>query len=164
MVMNPAAFRDLLAGVVVAVVGLYLTATSFSYPAHSSGFPRALSVLLTVLALVLVVNGLRARKAVPVSSQDEAAPSPDLVEPAESVERANVGALAFTLIGGAVYVALIPVLGFFTAATVYLIASFIILGHRRGTTALLYPVAFCASLYLLFSKFLGVPFPTGLFL
>lgn len=154
--------RDRHFALFTACLSLYLMATSFSYPADSSGFPRALSVALLILSLIL----LWGRRSEPRTSQEPT----DVTPTADDAQRQHGGGLSlvwrspalWAFAGTIIYITLIGVLGFFTATALYSLGMMLYLGQRRVLMLITWPVVFCAILYAVFRLLLGVPIPTGL--
>ncbi|MDR3354568.1 MAG: tripartite tricarboxylate transporter TctB family protein, partial [Synergistaceae bacterium] len=76
--------------------------------------------------------------------------------------RINVGrAVCFTVMI-AVYIYLIPIVGFFVMTPVYITLSYMYLKAAKFTASLVISVAFSAFVYALFVWFLKLPVPLGI--
>lgn len=148
------------AGRADAVIGLVLLALSAAFiwlaraitsppfvPISAAFFPTVLAGILAVLALLLVVRGLRAARG-PVGGGRAAIRSALLV---------------FGPLGA--YLLLVPVLGFFSATFLFVLAEGVLLGERRAAAigrAALVAAGATAACYLVFERYLRVLFPGGL--
>lgn len=116
-------------------------------PVTPAFFPRLLATILAILALPLVVRGLRARRA-----PGEAARAP--LAPA---------LLVFGPLAG--YLLLVPLLGFFAGTFLFVLAEGVLLGARtpRGVArAVAVALVTTLACYLVFERYLRVLFPDGL--
>jgi high-affinity Fe2+/Pb2+ permease len=109
--------------------------------------PFWLGLVMAILAVMLLVSGLR---------------SPDSSEawlPSGESLRRLVLVLAITV----AFVALLGVLGMTIATVLFLVVLIRYLDHQRWLVALAVALAVAALNYVVFTRWLGVPLPTGPF-
>lgn len=139
---------DVAIGGVMAVIfaGLAWQATRLTYGtefAPGPGFtPLWLGVFGAVLAVVVAVRGRKAAAAPPVDLRAETR-------------------VVVAVLGVIVAVVLMPLLGFVTAFAAYLIFFTIVVERLGLPVALATSLAVIALIYIVFARFLGVPFPVG---
>lgn len=151
-----------------AVIGLVLLALSGGafwlsrdlpsppfVPLTPAFFPRLVAGILSGLALVLVVRGRggsRGRTAARAATAGAEAPG-----------RLGPVLLVFGALGG--YIALIPLLGFYAATLLFLVALGWLLEERRLASlprVVAVAIATTVVTYLVFTKYLQLLFPEGL--
>ena len=71
--------------------------------------------------------------------------------------------LFYTLAGALIYVFLMPLVGFYVSSFVFLVVLIKLLGMKKNILVFIPVVVFLGCLYVVFSKFLHVPLPKGLF-
>lgn len=117
-------------------------------------FPRMLIIFLTLGGLLLCAQGLLKRRR-----------GTDTTGNAEPVAAGRVTGISVASIG---YVLLIPVLGFYSASTLFLFTMAVALSNADGSTcrkalaAAVFTVVLCASVWAGFALLLSVPAPEGL--
>ncbi len=173
------------ADIVFSVVLILLAAWIYSYTARTlpaeaqmytlgpDVFPKLLALLLAFLSLTLVVTAWV--KGIRHDARDQAGVEGDRPEPraGESRSLATVvgsallpvllSPVSLTVIAMAIYVVIMPGLGYIPS-TVLLLAFLIwVFGGRRTRQALLPAVIVTAGLYLLFGVVLNVLLPPGIF-
>ncbi|GAB4391522.1 MAG: hypothetical protein Tsb0032_03650 [Kiloniellaceae bacterium] len=138
--------RDMVAAIgllALAVAGWWQTA---SLPSDAAMFPRLALSALAVLALVYLVRSLlRARRA-------------QATKPL--FKNAGRFVLAFALI--AIYVAVFPRIGFFTATLVFIPVFVMAMGMRRAPLIAIATLAYTVVTYVLFVVLLNRPLPDDL--
>jgi hypothetical protein len=151
--------RDSVAGLIFLAVSLALVVQSFGLPQLAlvpvgPGFyPRIVLIFMAVTSAVLVVQGLLARRAGVA----------DVPAPAHPQRAYGPVALSFAII--AVYIVLLPLLGY-RVATVLFVAALQTALERPTTSrqwAVLAAIAICTSAvtYLVFERYLTVLLPRG---
>lgn len=128
------------------------------YRFGAAGWPRALLLLMTIVALCQMAAGLGwfARNHAPPSP----APSASLAEPKRPEARTYVKRVA-TFALPLIYLFLLPRVGYYAVTPFFLTAYMYLLGERRlrhlvGTALLIY-----ALVLLAFTRLFFVPLPTG---
>lgn len=174
-----------------AALGLYLYVSTFPVregqsPAISPGFyPQILALFLVALALIQIVTALAAvwkRRSVPgtaASSQageqtrdgEEAATRSSTAASANQMaplwkDGRSLGLLLFTIAVLILYPYLMRILGFTITGLLFLgsLITALSAGHRRGRNGLLIvgiTLAIGILTYVVFRRFLNIPFPTG---
>lgn len=141
---------DLLAGVALAVLSLWIYGVSAGFPAGAGGtpgpglYPRLISVVLILLAVLLIAKALLAKG-----------------DWGKIIYRPEVWRvfLAIALIGGFVF--LWARTRFEVATILYLFAMVNLYGKISLKRSLIYSVVVAGSIYLLFGLALGVPLELG---
>ena len=153
--------RDSFAGLIFVVVSLVLLVQSFGLPqlplvpVGPGFYPRIVLVFMAVTSAALVVQDLLARR---TGAAGVAAPAP-----AQPQRAYGLVALSFAVI--ALYIVLLPLLGYRIATVLFVAAMQVTL--ERPTTwrqwAVLAAIAFGTSAvtYLVFERYLAVLLPRG---
>jgi hypothetical protein len=116
-------------------------------------FPSIICLLLVSLGIVLIVDSLRGGPADEAETTD-----PGEVSDGGSARIRILGVLT-CLVG---YAALMPILGFYLATPLGVIAIAWIAGMRNPITLILYAAIFMALLYAFFTLLLRIPLPPGI--
>jgi putative tricarboxylic transport membrane protein len=144
--------------ITLALATLFL-ATSGELNGLEATYPRALAVLVALLAIISIwrdaVGMHRTRVAEPAENRTDDA-EPAARGPEDHHRAGRVLGLVAVL---AVTTWLMGVIGFFPAAALLLLGGLLILGVRTPLTVVAYTVGIVALAYLLFVEALGVPFP-----
>ena len=148
--------NDVISGLVLIILALAMIALTASFPAFPgqkygpSLFPRILGVGVIICGVLIIVNGLRARRA--------GAP---WIEVAPWVyEPWRVGSFLLTLAMLLLYILVSETVGFILIALVFLGSLFVWLGVRP-LTALVVTVVATLSIQYFFGTLLRVPLPRG---
>ncbi|MHB9097389.1 MAG: tripartite tricarboxylate transporter TctB family protein [Syntrophales bacterium] len=147
---------DLITGVVLLVLSGYVIREAWLMPPSAtfgpgSGFlPFWLGVILAVLAVILLATTWRRR----ATGKDGVSPFPGT--------KALI-AIGSVLVGLAVYIILIEVLGFLVDTFLYVAFLLGVVERERWLTTLLVAVSTTAGLYLIFQVFLGITLPSNMF-
>jgi hypothetical protein len=163
--------RDIVSGSVLgaAALGLYLYVSAFPVregqsPEISPGFyPQMLALFLVTLALIQIGTALRdmwKRRSASATAPSDT-PMPPLWKDGRSL-----GLLLFTTAVLILYPFLMRILGFTITGLLFLgsLITALSAGHRRGRHALLIlgiTIAIGILTYVVFRRFLNIPFPTG---
>ena len=144
--------RELAAGLVLIALGLWLAVLTAALPARSlpdtpgpAFFPWVIVVLLGVLATALAIRGVRGLRA---------AKSGDGVHPG-GLRRHHLIGLAWF----AVFLAVLPVVGFVVGAIPFFAGLMVLYGSRRAVPILLGSVVVPVALFLLFRGVFLIPLP-----
>lgn len=149
--------------VLFVALGIFLILQTETMSPLGSVFPITISVAMIVFAAVLILRNivLGMRRTAPASV---AATNEDGTEPShESMPRRLLFLLAMI-----VWIVLIPVLGFFVASALAYFAIMLVATHdrmtlREGATLGAIGLGILGTFYLVMSKVLLIPMPTGLF-
>ena len=145
-----AARKDLVFSICMVVLSIVLAVQSFRYPSDSAFFPRVLSILLLLLSLLLLIRAFR--------------------QPPREVRTGGIREHAFILMKSqpmlvfgstALYIVMIPVLGFLAITALFLFGSILFLNRRRPVLAAIYGICYAATIYFLFHTVLKVTLPSG---
>lgn len=143
--MMKAGLGDRIAAVLLLALAVFVFAYTFTFPPPVqpldpgvAAFPRIISVLIGVLALVPLVRP----------------------EEGEALPR---GGAALRVIGTVVllggYAIVLDVLGFVITTVGFLLAELLLLGVRRPVLLIILPLGLSMGLFYLFRVLLGVPLP-----
>ncbi|MCR9087285.1 MAG: tripartite tricarboxylate transporter TctB family protein [Rhodobacteraceae bacterium] len=133
--------QDIVLGAVFTALGIAAAWMATSYSGAGGLYPMVLGVILTLLGAVVAARAIR-------SGADK--------------ERVLIGApvkMVTAIAAGALYVALVVPLGFYTASFLLMLFLPIALGFRQGLYALIVAVVFMGLVYLVFSVLLEKPLP-----
>lgn len=109
-----------------------------------ASFPRLLTAIMFVLAIVIIVQARRSRSNREITW--------------DFVALKKIGVVSLMI---AAYIGIIQVLGFIISTIVFLATIIRYFGERRVFRLLLAAVGVTVSVYLLFGVLAGVPFPVG---
>lgn len=143
-------------GCTVLLAALYLFAAeqlpslTIGDPLGPRAFPRLLGAGLIIVATLLAVEMLRARKRAP----------------AEAPQRESGAPRAYAIVASAAlwtfaYILVFERLGYVAATTVYVFALTAYFNRGRWVVNTLTSVLFCLASYFLFTRILGVTLPGG---
>jgi putative tricarboxylic transport membrane protein len=154
--------RDGIAGLIGLATSLFLLPFSFGLPKLpivpiGPGFyPALVLVFMALASLVLVLQDLVAQRRAPATVSDEPAP----VQP-----KRNYGLVLASFVVVAIYIALLPLLGFRIATALFVAAFQLVLERpttmRQWAIQLAIAVGTAAVTYLVFERYLSVILPRG---
>ncbi len=134
--------QDIVLGAIFAALGLFAAAKATAYSGASGTYPMVLGLVLAAFGVIVAAKAaLRGR----------ATPRP-LTE--------HTGRVAVTVIVGAGYLALVPLLGFYTASALVVLALPVALGFRQSVYLAVTAALFVAIVWTVFSIVLEKPLPT----
>ena len=133
--------QDIVLGVVFAALGLFAAVRAAAYAGASGTYPMVLGLALSGFGILV------AGKAVLRGKRE---PRPLTL---------HAGRVAITVAIGAVYLALVPVLGFYTASALVVLALPLALGFRQPVFLALTTAVFIAIVWVVFSIVLEKPLP-----
>ncbi len=133
--------QDTLLGLIFAAIGVLAAVQAAAYPGASGHYPMALGAVLAALGGLIA---LRAR----FRGHD----APRLL-----INHGRRAAATVAL--GAGYLALVPLLGFYTASTLAVLVIPVALGFRRPVYLAATTIMFVALVWLVFSVVLEKPLP-----
>ena len=146
--------KDYLGGGIFIALGIFIAATSLSYPELDGGhpgpslFPRVLAVLFIFFGGVVVLHGWRSATVQTADSPEEEGPPPNRFNPI----------LVIILI--AAFIALAPTVGFFITGAALLTILMLKLRVSAVKSAVV-SILLVAFIYTVFAKGLRVPLPIG---
>lgn len=158
-------------GIAGVLIGAVMLISTSDLPDLSALFPRTVAWTLIVIGAIEILRnlivGIRYEKQ---QAQTEAVSEPG--DPAEvsadeDTETGSGGQIKPVIIFAAatiVYVALIPVVGFYVMTIVFLAGLMLALGIRKLFLYLGLPIVLTAIIYLTFTMQLKVPLPEGVLL
>ncbi len=148
--------------VFMCLAGMFFLLT-FTFPPQSIAlsptvFPRFVTACLFVLALMLLVQGVRKRRAARAAKR-EPAEGQGGVRAARRVDRPFV--IRFVILGGAgfLYVQGIGLLGYLAATPLFVAAAMLIFGERKWYRIVPVAVVTTVTLYVVFRTVFRVPLP-----
>lgn len=142
-------------------LGGYLAYQSFSYPSESALFPRALSILLLAMSLVLLFKTILHLKK--NRACDESGGQEDKSFPLSVIK--IIKSPAVVVFGGALaYVGLIKTIGYVSATVIFMVSFMWILGYRKRMRIVIWASVFTGMLFFIFFNILGIPMPECLFI
>jgi hypothetical protein len=157
--------RDGIAGLIGLVVSLTLLPFAYGLPKLpivpiGPGFyPTLVLVFMAAMNAVLVIQDVVAQRRAPVTVE----PAP--AEPASGQPGRNYGLVVAAFVAVAIYIALLPLLGFRIATALFVAGFQFVLERpttaRQWTVQLVIAVATAAITYLAFERYLSVILPRG---
>jgi putative tricarboxylic transport membrane protein len=146
--------KDYIGGGIFIALGIFIMATSFSFPALDGGhpgpslFPRVLAVLFMFFGGTVVWKGRRSAEAPAEDASEETGPPPNRFNPI----------LVIMLI--AAFIAIAPTVGFIITGAVLLTILMLKLRVSALKSAVV-SILLVAFIYTVFAKGLRVPLPIG---
>jgi hypothetical protein len=154
--------RDGIAGLIGLATSLFLLPFSFGLPKLpivpiSPGFyPAIVLVFMALASLVLVLQDLVAQRHVGAAVSDE---------PAPAQPKRNYGLVLASFVVVAIYIALLPLLGFRIATALFVAVFQLVLERpttlRQWAIQLAIAIGTAAVTYLVFERYLSVILPRG---
>ncbi|WP_180994370.1 tripartite tricarboxylate transporter TctB family protein [Bacillus sp. Marseille-P3661] len=139
--------------IIVIVIACLFFSLTFSFPKNLTptdvgpGFmPRLYAIILVLFSMILIFQGLKEKK------QTEDQP-----------ESGNIKLAFLTMFLTIVFVALIPVIGFYVITPIIMIIFLKMTRVKNLLTILLVPAGTTLFIFIFFHKMLKVPVPTGIF-
>ena len=118
----------------------------------AQGLPKAYASILALLSIVLIGRALRARRT-----------AVEAARPANDGRPRHVGLrTAGMLVVGALYVALVPWLGYIVSIAGLIVSTIALQGGRVDRRTAAIAVGGALLLWLLFVRVLGIPHPSGI--
>ncbi|MBL6945746.1 MAG: tripartite tricarboxylate transporter TctB family protein [Rhodospirillales bacterium] len=145
-----AAARDSVSALVIMAVSTGGIYSAFDFPQRAAAWPLYMWGLLAAFSVLLLVNSLRQTVTEQLARVDKA--DRNALNKRIAI---NVG-----LILG--FVIVVPILGFFSAAGIYLMVHMIYLGIRPYWMVAVVTLGVLIAFYMMFEFFLGVLVPHGL--
>jgi len=144
--------RDLILYSLVFGASAYLRTTLEGLEFETRAFPAAvLLCLMAVCAAGFAYTLLAAKNRAEVKKKEESS-------------SARLTKFCLTFLGTVVYALAIPYVGFYSCSAVFVVVLMILLGSRKWLAVFLTSACTMALLYAVFSLFLHVPLPKGMFL
>lgn len=145
--------RSVWVSLLVLLMALICTVASFSFPADSSAFPRAVSAILVLLAVADLVGNFNGRNIVrqaPSEKRLDEVTSP-------SVDRGKQLRTALLVFASApLYIGMVRLFDFEIATFVYLLTGMLVLGIRRPVMTVVISVTVVLIVKALFFVLLDV--------
>jgi hypothetical protein len=137
---------------IMFAIGLLSAVVSFQYPADSSGFPRAISILLIILSAAEFLRLQRLRR----RSERRRGKMDGDSSGSQQERSAELRAALLVLVSAPVYILLARLFDFEIATFVYLCGAVWILGIKNPAVAVSVSVAVLVIVKLLFFSLLDV--------
>lgn len=173
-------YEDVFSGFFLLIVSVIMFVATFSFQALTTTFvgpafmPQIISVAIAIFSLVIIGSGIKKAKNAKFETEEGG-----LVEAAEEKgtgEEVHAGdllkekesgykAVLITLAAMAIYIFLIPIIGFLITTIVYLFVQMLILCHKTKRRMVLFAVISVVSsvlIYYLFRNVFYVMLPTGI--
>lgn len=133
--------QDFVLGVSFAALGLYAALASMAYSGATGTYPMVLGIALAAFGLLIAIRaGYRRRSG-------------------DRPLTLHAGRALLTVVLAAVYLWLVPIVGFYTASGLVVLALPIGLGFRRPVFLAAATASFVALVWLVFSILLEKPLP-----
>lgn len=143
---DSAALQDGIAGGLISLFGVVAAYLAMDYQGASGGYPATLGLTLAALGLVMILRAVRRDR------DDRRVIS---TEPRNALISLGISAC---------YLALVPMLGFYTSGLILMVAMPVALGMRRLVFSLVMAIAFIAFVWLVFAFLIEKPLPAEFFL
>ncbi|WP_100012679.1 tripartite tricarboxylate transporter TctB family protein [Lentibacillus sediminis] len=144
--------RHSIASVLVLIFCTVFFLESLNYPASAARLPQILIILVALLAIGMFIEAFIKNKKTDVKSAVK-----------KEAEKINVKRVVLFTILIALYIILIDVIGYFIVTPVFLFVAMTYLRATKVYMALILSIGFTVFIYGLFSMFLNIPLPMGIF-
>ncbi|QFT96904.1 Tripartite tricarboxylate transporter TctB family protein [Roseovarius sp. THAF8] len=134
--------QDIVLGTVFAALGIFAAVKAAAYSGASGTYPMVLGLVLSGFGLLVGGRGV-------VRGRAEPRPLTN-----------HTGRVFITVAIGAVYLAIVPILGFYTASALVVLALPVALGFRQPVLLALATAVFIGIVWAVFSIVLEKPLPT----
>ncbi|EAV41568.1 hypothetical protein SIAM614_30696 [Stappia aggregata IAM 12614] len=138
--------QDILLGTVFAVIGAAAAFKAAAYPGASGGYPMVLGLVLAGLGCLVSLKAFNEKRL-------DARPLTQ-----------HMPRMLLTLVCGALYLALVPVLGFYTTSALVVIALPLVLGFRQPVYLGVVTIVFIGIVWSVFSLLLEKPLPAEIWM
>lgn len=173
-------YEDIFSGFFLLVVSAIMFVATFSFQALTTTFvgpafmPQIISVTIAIFSLVIIASGFKKAKNTKAETQAdgltetaEEKGTGEEVYAGEFLEEKESGykAVLITLAAMAIYIFLIPIIGFLITTAIYLFVQMLILCHKTKIRIALFAVISVVSsvlIYYLFRNVFFVMLPTGI--
>jgi putative tricarboxylic transport membrane protein len=125
---------------------------SLNLPATAARLPQILIVLITILGLMMFFEAFKKHKETNRVNEGK-----------EETEKVNVIRVLVFVALIALYIFLMEIIGYFILTPLFTFAALIYFKATNVVVAIILAVGFTAFIYGLFSMFLNVPIPAGIF-
>jgi len=135
----------------VLIFSIVFFIESLNYPASAATLPQILIVIIALLAIGMFIEAyIKSKKT-------------DAKQVEKESEKINVKRVIIFASMIALYIILIDVIGYFILTPIFLFAALQYLKSTKVSTAIILSVVFTVFVYGLFSMFLNIPLPMGIF-
>ncbi|WP_257391561.1 tripartite tricarboxylate transporter TctB family protein [Cytobacillus gottheilii] len=124
---------------------------SLDLPATAARLPQILIIIIAILGILMFVEALK-------KSKDTGS-----TEGEERPEKINVKRVVIFVALIALYIFLMDIIGYFILTPLFTFAALVYFKATKVVVAIILSIAFTAFIYGLFSIFLNVPVPRGIF-
>jgi hypothetical protein len=142
-------WTDRLIALLLILAGYYLYGVAGEFPGDAELFPRVIVVLIIVLSILMLVHTIR-KKPAANGRQKPGIPLKDILRPYA------IFCCSLT------YAALMGIVGFYPSTLGMGAMILLVLETKKPKSYILTIGGLMLFIYILFSKFLKVPFPTGI--
>ncbi|MEX2444838.1 MAG: tripartite tricarboxylate transporter TctB family protein [Alkalispirochaeta sp.] len=148
--------NDLIVAGIFAILSVGVIIGTSDYPVSERAvgirtFPLILALLLGGLSILVIVRSVLILRKMP-RNEDQAGPA---------IDKRVVTQIVITVVGVAVYIAVVSTGGFIITSVLYLGVMAYYFGERRLWMVATYAIVGVISVYLLFGVLARVPFPEG---
>jgi hypothetical protein len=151
--------KDLYLGIFLIFLSLFAYIESRSYPVDSRYFPQFIILIIALLGFATLIKELKSFfKRREVDRTGEGSDNGKIA----FWRMPSVQKVSMMIISSLIYMVIMGYVGFFVTTTVYLPIMMLLLGIRKARTIVLSTGIVVVLIYLVFMKFLSVPFPEGI--
>ncbi|QKY70053.1 tripartite tricarboxylate transporter TctB family protein [Lentibacillus sp. CBA3610] len=138
----------------ILILSIVFFIESLNYPASAARLPQILIIIIALLGIGMYIEAFMKYK----KEKEE-------ISKAEKKKAEELNVKRVLLFGTliALYIILIDVIGYFLLTPIFLFVALTYLKATKITTAILLSIVFTAFIYGLFSMFLNIPLPMGIF-
>ncbi|MDW0116163.1 tripartite tricarboxylate transporter TctB family protein [Sporosarcina thermotolerans] len=125
---------------------------SLNYPVSAARLPQILIFIIAGLSLMMLIEAFKKRNEASAKSEGEAENG-----------KLHIKRVSIFIAMIALYILLMDIIGYFIVTPLFVFASLMYMKATNVLTAIILAVGFTAFIYGLFSLFLHVPVPKGIF-
>jgi hypothetical protein len=151
---------DRISSLTILVVTAFLYSLTIKFRGDAGMFPKAILIAITVLTLLLFLTSFIAPN---VEKNEEKKQSVGLFNFLKKKRERSIHLFVFSA-STVTYVFIIPLLGFYLSTFIFMMISFLYCGMKSKVALVLTPLLSTVFLYLVFTQWLSVQVPEGMFI
>jgi putative tricarboxylic transport membrane protein len=125
---------------------------SLSLPTTAARLPQILIIIIAILGIMMLVEAIKKAKDTTTASEET-----------EKAEEINLKRVVIFVAMIALYIFLMDIIGYFILTPLFTFAALMYFKATNVIVAIILSIGFTAFIYGLFSMFLNVPVPAGIF-
>ncbi|MDR2745131.1 MAG: tripartite tricarboxylate transporter TctB family protein [Desulfovibrio sp.] len=151
---------DRISSLTILIITAFLYSLTIKFRGDAGMFPKALLIAITVLSLLLFLSSFIFPK---MKKDGEKKQSVGFFSFLKRKREQGIHLFVFAA-STVIYVFIIPLFGFYFSTFIFMGVSFLYCGMKNKVALVLTPLLSCIFLYLVFTQWLSVQVPAGMFI